>query len=113
MKLLSSVLASCMSFPGDSRSAYYAGGNPPPQLMQGQPRSMQGLQQGMSMPPLYAGNQVSTRKRFRNCASACNLLHQGVPIPPYAVPPAALGVARGMPMGMPQQAMSLQQVRCM
>jgi hypothetical protein len=25
---------------------------------------MQGLQQGMSMPPLYAGNQVSTRNRF-------------------------------------------------
>jgi hypothetical protein len=48
-----------MSFPGDNRSAYYAGGNPPPQLMQGQPRAMQGMQQGL-MPPLYAGNQVST-----------------------------------------------------
>jgi hypothetical protein len=44
-----------MSFP-ENRSNYYAGGNPP-QLMQGQPRAMQGMQQGM-MPPLYAGNQV-------------------------------------------------------
>jgi hypothetical protein len=51
-----------MSFPGENRSAYYAGGNPP-QLMQGQPRAMQGMQQNMQqgiMPPLYAGNQVSS-----------------------------------------------------
>jgi hypothetical protein len=46
-----------MSFPGENRSAYYAGGNPP-QLMQGQPRALQGMQQGI-MPPLYAGNQVN------------------------------------------------------
>jgi hypothetical protein len=40
----------------------------------------------------------------------CNFVIQGVPIPPYANPQAALGVSRGMPMGMQQQAMSMQQV---
>jgi hypothetical protein len=84
--------------------------------MQGQPRALQGLQQGI-MPPLFANNQVSTIENVAFCFAllkrsppSLNPLSQGVPIPPFAVPPAALGVGRGMPMGMQQQAMNMQQV---
>jgi hypothetical protein len=62
-----------MSFPGDNRSAYYGGANPPPQLMQGQPRAMQGMQPGV-MPPLYANNQVRTLKLVTTLAICASVV---------------------------------------